>query len=58
MFLGSFDLEYIYSSLFYKMQKNDFLLNAVKSNVKDAVKRIERRLDAIESNEEVCKGTE
>lgn len=58
MFLGSFDLEYIYSSLFYRLTKEDFLLNAVKCNVKDAVKRIERRLDGIESNEEVCKSSE
>lgn len=58
MFLGSFDIEYITNSLYYQMSKNDFLLNAVKCKVVDAVKRIERKLDGIEGNEEVCKGIE
>lgn len=58
LFLGSFDIEYITNNLYYQMSKNDFLLNAVKCKVGDAVKRIERKLDGFESNEEVCKGTE
>ena len=58
MFLGSFDIEYIAANLYQQLSKDDFLLNAVKSRVCDAVKRIERRLDDIESNEEVCASPE
>ena len=57
MFLGSFNVDYVSSNLYFELSKNDFLINALKVRVMNAIQRIERRLD-VESNEEVCKGSE